>query len=644
MTTFTLPPGLAELGELRQFVTYKKEPKADGKLTKVPYQATADDRGRDVKASSTDSATWDTFEHVAAACAAGRFDGPGFVFSADDPYFFIDIDGCRNPETKQLTTIARGAVALANTYAEPSPSGTGIHIIGRGSLPQNVLGAGRQGKKRGAFEAYQGARFGTMTLQPIGSFNQINDVDDDIMVRLCAMFWPEDTTPKVAQPVAPQAITPTDWDDTALLEHAFAAKNGEDFRRQHNGVAILPNPSDDDFSYLGHLYFWCQGDPHRMRRIAHASARVRDKWDSRRGDGDWLDYSIANIIKQGGAVYQGTYHTKPAEGTGGYVATECARCAQLATDVQRLGDQVRGLQAENARLVARNADLEEENRTRKETADYPDQTVGGGVWDIAHALKKRFDRGEVLTENGKDYAPVICKQDAATRSATTIGRASDRIRTGGRLDTIVRPMKIETDAVELKVDIHHFHVPQEARRSVAAIVRHLLPPAPEKKQHGGARPRIAIPQPQDGREYPAAPVRRVTETWEKFFCTVENQLLGSERVGKPQTDFFTSDGEPITFAEVERLQDEAGYAPPRRPAYMKQDRQAGLQVAYQVVNDTGLQDEAAPPEPEPLHGRCAYCHRPRLGADAPYCGYHSPQGDAYRAASAQRGYAQQVGD
>ncbi len=582
MSTFTLPPGLAELGERRQFVAYKQEPKpnaTDGKLTKIPYQVNG------AKASSTDSATWDTFAAVAAACAAGRFDGPGFVFSADDPYFFIDIDGCRDPETKRLTMIARAAVALTNTYAEPSPSGTGIHIIGRGTLPQHVLGAGRQGKKRGAFEAYQAARFGTMTCQPIGIFNQINDVDDDIMVRLCAMFWPEDTASKVAAPVASPLVTPTDWDDSALLEHAFAAKHGEDFRQQHNGVQTHSSPSEGDFGYLGHLFFWCQGDPHRMRRIALASARVRDKWDSRRGDGDWLDYSIANIIKQGGAVYQGTYHTSAAEGTGDHVAHACPRCGELEAALRERDGRIAQLDrrltcADEAgeRTVRRVTELETENAALEAAIRHPVQAAGIGTLDQVEAAQRAYQRGDVVTLGGEDFARVPATTAAKRRSAKTLTtglKALIGLTPGDPLPrepvafgrdrafaVFARSERIETPTFKGEVDIPYIFIPEALRGQRGKAVLGILPTCAEPKQHGGRR---TIPVPPEVAAQ-SDPVRRKREHVTRWYAALTDQPLATqtEHLG---TDYWTAQGEALTFEQITQQRVAEGYEPPRVPAY-----------------------------------------------------------------------------
>ena len=74
-----------ELLTLDQWVLWRLVER-DGKPTKKPYHT----GGRE--ASSTDPATWASFDDAAAVFLRGGFDGLGFVFTAVDPYTGIDFD------------------------------------------------------------------------------------------------------------------------------------------------------------------------------------------------------------------------------------------------------------------------------------------------------------------------------------------------------------------------------------------------------------------------------------------------------------------------------------------------------------------------------------------------------------------------
>src|SRR5271154_635091 len=80
-----------QMQERQQWVVWRSESR-DGKSTKIPYQP----NGR--KAQSTNPATWSTFAVAASAVNQG-YSGVGFVFSVDDPFVGIDLDGCRDPQS-----------------------------------------------------------------------------------------------------------------------------------------------------------------------------------------------------------------------------------------------------------------------------------------------------------------------------------------------------------------------------------------------------------------------------------------------------------------------------------------------------------------------------------------------------------------
>ena len=97
-------------------------------------------------ASVSDPNTWGSFKSAVAAYETGEYDGIGFVFT-DTPFVGIDIDGCVNAETGEISAAASDIIETTQSYTELSQSGKGFHIILRGELPQ-----GR--RRRGSFEMY----------------------------------------------------------------------------------------------------------------------------------------------------------------------------------------------------------------------------------------------------------------------------------------------------------------------------------------------------------------------------------------------------------------------------------------------------------------------------------------------------------
>lgn len=114
---------------------------------KVPLRA---DTGR--PASSTDPATWTTH---AAAAASPHGAGLGYVLADGDDIVVLDLDHCLSGG-RLAPWAARILAACPPTYAEVSPSGTGLHIWGRGRLAR-----GRRIRRQdgAAIEAYSDGRY-----------------------------------------------------------------------------------------------------------------------------------------------------------------------------------------------------------------------------------------------------------------------------------------------------------------------------------------------------------------------------------------------------------------------------------------------------------------------------------------------------
>src|SRR5829696_4985307 len=134
-----------ELGVRPQWVVWKA---VGDKPDKVPYSART---GR--KASSTDLLTWGTFEEALQAYENGEYDGVGFVFSSADPYTGIDLDDCVD-EDGEIALWATEIVRYFDSYTERSASGSGLHIIVRGNVPN---------RRKGKIEVYSSKRFFTVT-------------------------------------------------------------------------------------------------------------------------------------------------------------------------------------------------------------------------------------------------------------------------------------------------------------------------------------------------------------------------------------------------------------------------------------------------------------------------------------------------
>jgi len=150
-----------ELKALPQWVLWRREVRK-GKPTKVPYTP------YNTLASTIDPQTWSSFEIIRTAYARGGYDGLGFVFVRELGLTAIDLDHCRDSSTGEIDEWALNIIRKFNSYTEVSPSGEGVHILVKGSLPAGVIGKKKNLKGKGyrplaAIEMYSGGRYFTMT-------------------------------------------------------------------------------------------------------------------------------------------------------------------------------------------------------------------------------------------------------------------------------------------------------------------------------------------------------------------------------------------------------------------------------------------------------------------------------------------------
>jgi P4 family phage/plasmid primase-like protien len=157
----------AALASLNQWVVWKLVPKKDkpGKFTKVPY-----DPKYNIKASSTKSSDWGSFDQACDAYLLGDgYDGIGFVFTANDPFVGIDLDGCFD-DAGNLNDDGHEVISLIDSYTERSVSGKGLHVICSARLP----GTGHCDRKTGR-EIYQEGRFFTITAEIVAGKSEIHE-------------------------------------------------------------------------------------------------------------------------------------------------------------------------------------------------------------------------------------------------------------------------------------------------------------------------------------------------------------------------------------------------------------------------------------------------------------------------------------
>jgi putative DNA primase/helicase len=191
-----------ELRSLDRWVCWKFQTVGD-RQTKVPYIA-----GKMSRASSTDESTWRAFEDAVSAVDDGLAEGIGFVLGAG--FVGIDLDACRDPKSGKRSADAEEILSGMKSYAEASPSGKGIHIIVRGTLPKGW-------RRLGPIEIYSEGRYFTMTGEKIGIWSDVED-RTDVLTELHRRLAEDPNRPKNVR------ATP---DKSNRLERSFDSSKGE---------------------------------------------------------------------------------------------------------------------------------------------------------------------------------------------------------------------------------------------------------------------------------------------------------------------------------------------------------------------------------------------------------------------------------
>ena len=178
-----------ELIERPQWVLWKLIDKV-GHKTKVPFQANG------APASTTNPETWCEFS--VAKHAMALFDGLGFVFAEDDEFAGIDFDGCRDPETGKVSDWAREWIVALDSYAEVSPSKSGVKVFVRakaGSGRKLQVSADPCGGKTAAVECYDRGRYFCVTGLKLKGLPATVEPRQEVLDKLLEHFAAHAATP-----------------------------------------------------------------------------------------------------------------------------------------------------------------------------------------------------------------------------------------------------------------------------------------------------------------------------------------------------------------------------------------------------------------------------------------------------------------
>ena len=171
-----------ELKALPGWLMWRLEEDEAGKARKIPFY-TSGERRAGVNGSATDRAKLTTFEAARTAAARRGFDGVGLALMPEFNLTVLDFDHC--VRAGQVDDEVLGMVA--DTYAELSPSGTGVHAVYRGRIANAKSPASAS---RWGFETFSDKGFVTWTgnvleaCELIGTDNTVAPINDQVIAEV----------------------------------------------------------------------------------------------------------------------------------------------------------------------------------------------------------------------------------------------------------------------------------------------------------------------------------------------------------------------------------------------------------------------------------------------------------------------------
>jgi hypothetical protein len=293
-----------ELKSLNQWVVYRTYPNKDGKLKKIIINP-ADSSF----AHSDNPKTWVRFEQAKAYAESYRY--KGLAFALKNGITFIDIDHAIKDGEIVSKEAKRLLELLPDTYTEKSVSGTGIHILLKGSLPPDAY---RRNDRKG-IEMYDSRRFICMTgdmmnidreikdyANTINNSQEFNDYSDkngkreikdcsdtlndsheikdysDIIAQIAYEFTGK------RQPIKEYAAAPATQSDAALIEQISNSRSGAKFQALYGGDTSGYSSHSHAESALVFILAWWSRSPSQIDGIVRSSGLIRPKWDERRGN------------------------------------------------------------------------------------------------------------------------------------------------------------------------------------------------------------------------------------------------------------------------------------------------------------------------------------------------------------------------
>ena len=264
------------LKQLKQWVCFKLEyNEKKGKHDKIPK-----DPKTGYNAKANDPATWSDFQTAVKAVSKYGFDGIGIEFA--NGIFGVDLDNV--VKDGKLTPEAQDIIKTLDSYTEYSPSGTGVHILCKGTIPP-------KDRRKGNIEMYSEGRFFTVTGNVLGEVKEVQERTAQAAAVHAKYLKREEPKPTNQPP-------DLNLSDSELINKAMSAKNGHIFRALWNGdISGYPSQSEADLALCNLLAYWTNGNAYRMDVLFRQSGLYREgKWNERHGADTYGNMTINKAL------------------------------------------------------------------------------------------------------------------------------------------------------------------------------------------------------------------------------------------------------------------------------------------------------------------------------------------------------------
>jgi putative DNA primase/helicase len=266
------------LKALSQWVCWRYDWRVD-RWTKPPYQPNGREHAR-----VDEPATWSTFEKALQGYQRGDVDGVGLVLTPELGLVGVDLDHCRDGEAGGIAPWASAIVRRLASYAEVSPSGTGLRIWLYGTLPP-------AGRRKGPIELYSGGRYLTLTGCHLAGTTATVERRQAVLDAWHQEIFGEPKAP--GNPSANGHAPDSPMSDGEILKKALGAKNGGKFAQLWSGdFDGYSSHSEGDEALCALLSFWTQ-DAGQIDRLFRRSGLYREKWER----ADYREHTIAHALQ-----------------------------------------------------------------------------------------------------------------------------------------------------------------------------------------------------------------------------------------------------------------------------------------------------------------------------------------------------------